>query len=78
MCAMPDGTITLHDNGYPHLPEPSRAPRFVLDTTARTATLVEQKNEPDGIASPLCCGSARKLPGGNWLMAGAAPGSSPR
>jgi len=69
---LPDGTITLHDNGT----NLSRAPRGVrydldLDTpvgTGGTATLVEQVRDEPGVPSSFCCGSARRLPGGNWLF----------
>ena len=64
-----DGTVTVHDNGFhPGDTRPPRAVRFAIDTAAGTATLVEQKDDPGPIGTPLCCGSARKLPGGNWVI----------
>ena len=64
-----DGTVTVHDNGFhPTAQRPPRAVRYQINTSAKTATLVEQKNDPESIGTPLCCGDARKLPGGNWLM----------
>ena len=51
-----------------------RAVRYVLDLNARTATLVEQKNDPATTPIAVCCGSARKLSGGNWLMAWGSAG----
>ena len=70
-----DGTITLHDNGFgTTTTRQPRAVRYVLDLNAHTATLVEQKNDPATITVPVCCGSARKLPGGNWLMAWGSAG----
>lgn len=63
---LPDGTITAHDNGT-GLGRPPRALRFRIDTGAMTATLVEQVADRAGARSP-CCGSARKLPGGNWVI----------
>jgi hypothetical protein len=62
-----DGTITLHDNQTADA-RPPRAVRFRIDEAARTATRVESLTDP---AAPLsfCCGSARKLRGGNWVMA---------
>ena len=59
-----DGTLTLHDNGTT-LNRPARALRFSINTTTHTATLVE--TDSDNINSG-CCGSARKLSGGNWLI----------
>src|SRR3954468_5445347 len=63
---LPDGTVTLHDNGT-GLGRPPRALRFRVDPQAGTATLLEQITDPFGGMSP-CCGSARKLPGGHWVI----------
>ena len=67
---MDDGTVTVHDNGFHPAGDtrPPRAVRFAIDTAAGTATLVEQKDDPGAIGTPLCCGSARKLPGGDWVI----------
>jgi Arylsulfotransferase (ASST) len=63
-----DGTVTLFDNGSrPATPRKARAVRYRIDTTARTATLLESVVEPTVGAAP-CCGSARRLPGGNWVV----------
>lgn len=64
---LPDGTLTLHDNGTT-TGRPPRALRYRLDLVSRTATLLEQVTDPAAPVS-LCCGSARRLPGGNWVMA---------
>jgi hypothetical protein len=64
-----DHTLTVHDNGFhPDAGRPPRAVRYAIDTNSRTATLVEQKNDPSSLPGPVCCGSARKLPGGDWVM----------
>jgi hypothetical protein len=64
-----DGTVTIHDNGFhPNFERAPRAVRYALDLSARTATLIEQKNDPGTVPSPLCCGSARRLAGGGWVM----------
>jgi Arylsulfotransferase (ASST) len=63
---LPDGTISIHDNAT-DLSMPTRAVRYRIDPQARTATLVESVSDPDYPASP-CCGSARKLPFGGWLI----------
>ncbi len=60
-----DGTLTVHDNGTLRGRAP-RAVRYRLDTQKRTATLVEQVTDPRAPGSG-CCGSARKLPTGNWV-----------
>jgi Arylsulfotransferase (ASST) len=64
-----DGTVTIYDNGT-NGSGPSRQPRVVryqIDTNAHTATLTEQLQDA-GIASSGCCGSARALPSGNWVV----------
>jgi hypothetical protein len=62
----PDGTLTVHDNrtNTGMLP---RAVRFRIDAAARTATQVEQLTDPATMPS-LCCGSARRIRGGDWVM----------
>ena len=60
-----DGTLTVHDNqtglGAP------RALRFRIDESAMTATVVEEISD-SATPSSGCCGSARRLPGGNWVV----------
>ena len=63
---LPDGTLTVHDNGS-LLDRAPRAVRYRLDTTAGTATLVEQVSDVD-VPSSLLTGSARKLRTGNWVI----------
>jgi hypothetical protein len=69
---LPDGTLTLHDNRTLSARRP-RAVRFRIDAAARTATQVEQVTDPASVYS-TCCGSARKLPGGNWVMSWGSSG----
>jgi hypothetical protein len=61
-----DGTVALHDNGTTQS-RPPRAVRYRIDTSARTATLVESLSDP-AIPSSNCCGSSRKLSTGGWLI----------
>ena len=63
---LPDGTITLHDNGTGK-GRPPRALRFTVDPLARTATVIERVTDPR-VASSDCCGGATRLAGGHWLM----------
>jgi hypothetical protein len=63
---LPDGTLTVHDNRTIESGSP-RAVRYRIDTTARTATLIEQVIDPDPHLS-FCCGGARKLPDGDWVI----------
>jgi arylsulfotransferase ASST len=63
-----DGTVTVYDNG--NGPKRDRAPRVVryrIDTQARTGTLLERLRRADVDKSQFG-GSARKLPGGNWVI----------
>jgi hypothetical protein len=62
----PDGTLTVHDNRTAKKVGP-RALRYRIDEAARTATKVEEIVDPGAVDS-LCCGSARRLPGGNWVV----------
>lgn len=61
-----DGTVTIFDNGTGRN-RPPRAVRYRIDTKARTATLVETRSDPL-ITSSICCGSARRLSRGNWVI----------
>jgi len=59
---LPDGTITIHDNGS-DLSRPPRSLRYRLE--GDTATLVGSQFDK-GAPSSFCCGSSR-LAGGAWL-----------
>jgi arylsulfotransferase ASST len=61
----PDGTLTVFDNHTYFAPP--RGVRFRIDTTARTATVLDQVTDPKAPLSPAE-GSARRLPGGNWVV----------
>lgn len=67
---LPDGSVTLHDNGTNGL-GPSRQPRavrYLIDTQAKTATFAGQLTDPE-VGSSGCCGSARLLlPGGDIVV----------
>jgi hypothetical protein len=63
---LPDGTVTVHDNGTRQSRAP-RALRFAVDPNAGTATVVEKLTDPD-YPSSGCCGTATKLPTGGWMM----------
>lgn len=64
----PDGTITVFDNrtasGIDLRP---RVARYRVDERARTATLVKEVRDPIAPSS-ACCGSARVLPTGNYVV----------
>ena len=63
---LPGGQVSIADNGTGL----GRAPRAVvyrIDRALRTATLTEEVTDPRAPSS-FCCGSARRLSGGNWVM----------
>jgi hypothetical protein len=64
--ALSDGTITLHDNGTGL--RPPRALRFRINARARTATVIERLVDHQTSPNSPCCGSARKLPRGDWVI----------
>lgn len=64
--ALPDGTVSVFDNGTGR-DRPPRVLRFRINAKARTATLIERLVDNQTGDSP-CCGSARKLPGGDWVV----------
>ena len=67
-----DGTLTLFDNETLD-PRPPRALRYRIDPIARVATPLEAIGNP-AVSESSAVGSARKLPGGNWVVYwGASP-----
>jgi hypothetical protein len=62
-----DGTITIFDNANNRGHSP-RALRVKVDAEARTAEVVEKIEDRAVTGGSHCCGSARKLPGGNWVI----------
>jgi hypothetical protein len=70
---LPDGTVTVHDNGEFRRGRFPRIPRYRIDTRKRTATLIEDVRDKRVIQS-YCCGSGTRIAGGRWLVAwGANP-----
>ncbi|MDQ1447098.1 MAG: hypothetical protein QOC79_69, partial [Actinomycetota bacterium] len=67
-----DGSVSMFDNGNDGNANPNqrapRAVRYSIDTGAKTATLAEQITDPAIVTPAQCCGSARRLPDGNWVM----------
>ncbi len=64
-----DGTVTVYDNGFhPGNTRPPRAVRYQIDPEGMTALLLEQINNPPSVTISFRTGSARKLPGGNWVI----------
>jgi hypothetical protein len=63
---LPDGTVSVFDNRT-GLNDHPRVVRYRIDEKARTARLVESFEDPTATRS-ICCGSARSLPSGGWLV----------
>jgi len=61
----PDGTVTVADNRTGVAKSP-RVTRWRIDSTKRTATLVEQFTD-SGLGISICCGSARRLADHSWI-----------
>jgi Arylsulfotransferase (ASST) len=61
-----NGNISVYDNGKDR-PRRPRVVSYRLDLEAGTATYLGQLNDPR-IETSHCCGSARPLQGGGWLV----------
>jgi hypothetical protein len=61
-----DGTISVYDNGKDR-PRRPRVVSYRLNLKKGTATYLGQLNDPE-IKTSHCCGSARLLGGGGWLV----------
>jgi Arylsulfotransferase (ASST) len=64
---LPDGTLTVFDDRTNLAGKTPRAVRYRIDQTSGTATLLQSISDPD-VPSSLCCGSARRLGNGDWLI----------
>ena len=64
---LPDGTVSVFDNGV-ELQRRPRVVRYRINRAAGRATLVQGFGD-DSIRFSGCCGSARLLPRGHWLVA---------
>jgi hypothetical protein len=64
---LPNGNITLFDNGNYHTPQYSRALEYAVNSQKKTSTLVwYYRNSPDCFGNAL--GSVQRLPNGNTLI----------
>jgi hypothetical protein len=64
---LPGGSLTVFDNRSRLADNKPRAVRFRLDQAAGTATLLESVTDP-AVTHSSCCGSARRLGNGHWLI----------
>lgn len=61
-----DDTVSVHDNGT----MANRSPfvvRYQIDTASKTAAVVEEFSD-SRVTTSSCCGSARLLPNGHWVV----------
>lgn len=64
---LPNGDVTMFDNGNYHTPQFSRAVEYQIDGQQKTATMVWQfRNAPDTYG--LAMGYVQRLPNGNTLI----------
>jgi hypothetical protein len=68
---LPDGTLTVFDNRTNVAQPKPRLVRFRINEQAKTATVLEAITDPV-VSASQCCGSARRLENGQWLVSWAA------
>ena len=66
---LPDGTLTVYDDGTGVAGRLARAVRYAIHPRAGTATVLESVRDPNMTSQSFCCGSARRLPNGHWVVA---------
>jgi hypothetical protein len=64
---LPDGTVSIYDNTTVPAGIPPRMVRYRIDKKKRTAKLIQSISDPE-VTNSICCGNARLLPSGNWLI----------
>ncbi len=64
---LPNGNITLFDNGLDHKPTCSRAVEYKIDEQNKTATLVWEYIHPNKVYGPMQ-GSVQRLSNGNTMV----------
>jgi len=71
---LPNGNISLFDNGERHLPAPySRGVEYALDEDTKVATLVSEFTYPNGNIFCRTAGNAQKLSNGGWFIGYGVP-----
>lgn len=63
---LPNGDVSIFDNET-GLDKPPRVVRYRIDENRGEAKLVQSFTDPE-VPDSVCCGSARKLPSGDWLV----------
>jgi len=70
---LPNGNISLFDNGAFHEPPFSRAIEYELDEENKVARLVLEWSYPHGNIFSVTAGNAEKLPDGGWFVGFGVP-----
>ncbi len=70
---LPNGNITLFDNGQFHIPPYSRGVEYALDEVNKVATLVSEIRYPDGNIFCVTAGNAQRFPDGGWFIGYGVP-----
>jgi hypothetical protein len=65
---LPNGDISIFDNGEFHNPPYSRGVEYKVDEVNKTATLVSEFRYPNGNIFTATAGNAEKLPNGGWFI----------
>ncbi|NNG28081.1 MAG: T9SS type A sorting domain-containing protein [Ignavibacteriaceae bacterium] len=65
---LPNGNVTLFDNGEYHQPPYSRAVEYSLDEVNKVATLVSEWRYPNGNIFAALAGNAQRFPDGRWFI----------
>jgi len=65
---LPNGNISLFDNGAFHEPPSSRALEYALDEEQKVARLVSEWSYPHGNIFSVTAGNAERLPDGGWFI----------
>jgi len=70
---LPNGNITMFDNGEFHQPPYSRAVEYALDEENKVATLVSEQRYPNGNIFCVTAGNAHRLSNGGWFIGYGVP-----
>ncbi len=70
---LPNGNITLFDNGEFHDPPYSRGVEYALDEVNKVATLVSEVRYPDGNIFTATAGNAQRFSNGGWFIGYGVP-----
>ena len=70
---LPNGNISLFDNGEFHQPPYSRGVEYALDEVNKVATLVSEVRYPNGNIFCATAGNAQRLDNGGWFIGYGVP-----